>query len=155
MLVAIDGGRTLRLITNDLQASAERIGELYKARWQIELFFRWIKQHLKIKRFLGTSENAIRIQIAVALIAFLILSWPTAPRPSPPACSPSPGSSGPTSCTADPLTISKPRHPDQPRPTPGRTRPMLNRTAVGLPEDPSIHELRSKRMDGWSGQARP
>ena len=73
VVVAIDGRRTLRLITNDLQASAERIGELYKARWQIELFFRWVKQHLKIKRFLGTSENAIRTQIAVALIAFLIL----------------------------------------------------------------------------------
>jgi hypothetical protein len=73
VVVAIDGGRTLRLLTNDLQASAERIGELYKARWQIELFFRWVKQHLKIKRFLGTSENAIRTQIAVALIAFLIL----------------------------------------------------------------------------------
>lgn len=73
VVLAIDGGRTLRLITNDLQASAERIGELYKARWQIELFFRWVKQHLKIKRFLGTSENAIRTQIAVALIAYLIL----------------------------------------------------------------------------------
>jgi uncharacterized protein DUF4372/DDE family transposase len=73
VVVAIDGGRTLRLITNDLEASAERIGELYKARWHIELFFRWVKQHLKIRRFLGTSENAIRIQIAVALVVFLIL----------------------------------------------------------------------------------
>ncbi|MEQ1713794.1 MAG: IS4 family transposase [Hyphomicrobium sp.] len=71
--VVIDTGRTLRLVTNDLDAPAERIGELYKARWQVELFFRWVKQHLKIKRFLGTSENAIRTQIAVALIAFLIL----------------------------------------------------------------------------------
>jgi hypothetical protein len=71
--IVVDSGRTLRLLTNDLEAPAERIGELYKARWQIELFFRWVKQHLKIKRFLGTSENAIRAQIAVALIAFLIL----------------------------------------------------------------------------------
>ena len=71
--VSIENGRTLRLITNDLEAPAERIAELYKTRWQIELFFRWVKQHLKIKRFLGTSENAIRTQIAVALIAFLIL----------------------------------------------------------------------------------
>ena len=62
-----------RLITNDLEAPAEHIGALYKARWQVELFFRWIKQHLKIKRFLGTSENAVRTQIAVALIVFLIL----------------------------------------------------------------------------------
>lgn len=73
VVVAIESGRTLRLLTNDLEAPAERIGELYKARWQIELFFRWVKQHLKIKRFLGTSENAVRTQIAVALIAYLIL----------------------------------------------------------------------------------
>lgn len=71
--VIIDTGRTLRLLTNDLDAPAERIAELYKTRWQIELFFRWVKQHLKIKRFLGTTENAIRTQIAVALIAFLVL----------------------------------------------------------------------------------
>jgi IS4 transposase len=51
----------------------EQIAELYKRRWAIELFFRWIKQSLKIRRFLGTSKNAVRIQIAVALIAFLLL----------------------------------------------------------------------------------
>ena len=71
--VVTDDGRTLRLLTNDLDAPAADIAALYKARWQIELFFRWIKQHLKIKRFLGTSANAIRIQIAVALIVFLML----------------------------------------------------------------------------------
>ena len=73
VVVAIEHGRTLRLITNDLDAPAESIAALYKARWQIELFFRWVKQNLKIKRFLGTSENAVRSQIAVALIVFLIL----------------------------------------------------------------------------------
>ncbi len=73
VVVTTDEGRTIRLITNDLNAPAADIGALYKARWQIELFFRWIKQHLKIKRFLGTSENAIRIQIIVALVVFLIL----------------------------------------------------------------------------------
>lgn len=71
--VVTEDGRKLRLVTNDLDAPAAEIGALYKARWQVELFFRWIKQHLKIKRFLGTSENAIRIQIAVALIVFLLL----------------------------------------------------------------------------------
>ena len=71
--VTTDDGRRLRLLTNDLNAPAADIAALYKARWQIELFFRWIKQHLKIKRFLGTSENAIRIQVAVALIVFLML----------------------------------------------------------------------------------
>lgn len=73
VVVAIDKGRTLRLLTNDLDATAENIAALYKARWQVELFFRWVKQHLKIKRFLGTSENAVRTQIAVALIVFLML----------------------------------------------------------------------------------
>lgn len=71
--VRIEGGKILRLMTNDLDAPAQEIADLYKSRWQIELFFRWIKQTLKIKRFLGTSENAVRIQIAVALIAFLLL----------------------------------------------------------------------------------
>ena len=71
--VVIDTGRTLRLVTNDLETPAERIADLYKMRWQIELLFRWVKQQLKIKRFLGTSENAIKTQIAVALVAFLIL----------------------------------------------------------------------------------
>ena len=73
VVVAIDGGRYLRFVTNDLDAPAAEVAALYKARWQIELFFRWVKQHLKIKKFLGTSENAIRIQIAVALIVFLLL----------------------------------------------------------------------------------
>ena len=71
--VRIDTGKVLRIVTNDLDAPAQQIADLYKQRWQIELFFRWIKQTLRIKRFLGVSENAVRIQIAVALIAFLIL----------------------------------------------------------------------------------
>src|SRR5207253_1121309 len=57
----------------DLDAPAQQIADLYKRRWAIELFFRWVKQTLKIRRFLGISENAVRIQIAVALIAFLLL----------------------------------------------------------------------------------
>lgn len=69
----IEGGRTLTLITNDLAAPAEEIAALYKTRWQIELFFKWIKQNLKIRRFLGTTENAVRIQIMAALIAYLLL----------------------------------------------------------------------------------
>jgi hypothetical protein len=81
VVVAIDGGRTLRLLTNDLVAPAEHIGALYRTRWQIELFFRWVKQHLKIKRFLGTSENAVRTQIAVALIAYLLLRMAQEARP--------------------------------------------------------------------------
>ena len=71
--VIIDTGKLLRIVTNDLDAPAEEIADLYKQRWQIELFFRWVKQTLRISHFVGVSENAVRIQIAVALIAFLIL----------------------------------------------------------------------------------
>jgi Transposase DDE domain/Domain of unknown function (DUF4372) len=71
--VRTDTGKVLRILSNDLDASAREIADLYKRRWAIELFFRWVKQTLKITRFLGTSENAVRIQIAVALIAFLLL----------------------------------------------------------------------------------
>ena len=60
-------------MTNDLDAPAQEIADLYKRRWQIELFFRMMKQTLKITKFIGRSENAVRIQIAVALIAFLLL----------------------------------------------------------------------------------
>jgi hypothetical protein len=71
--VMIETGKVLRIFTNDLKASAQEIADLYKRRWAIELFFRWVKQTLKIGHFLGTSENAVRIQITVALIAFLLL----------------------------------------------------------------------------------
>lgn len=71
--VKIETGKVLRVLSNDLGATAEEIADLYKRRWQIELFFRWVKQTLKIKHFIGVSENAVRIQIAIALIAFLLL----------------------------------------------------------------------------------
>jgi IS4 transposase len=71
--VIIETGKVLRIFTNDLEASAQEIADLYRRRWAIELFFRWVKQTLKIGHFLGTSENAVRIQITVALIAFLLL----------------------------------------------------------------------------------
>lgn len=71
--IRIETGKVLRILCNDLDASAQEIADLYKRRWAIELFFRWVKQTLKIRHFLGTSENAVRIQIAVALIAFLLL----------------------------------------------------------------------------------
>jgi len=71
--VRAESGTILRIVTNDLDAPAEQIAELYKRRLQIELFFRWVKHALKIRHFLGTSENAVRIQIVIALIAFLLL----------------------------------------------------------------------------------
>ena len=71
--VRIDSGRTITLVSNDLDAPAAEVAALYKRRWQVELFFKWIKQNLKIRHFLGTSENAVRIQIVTALIAYLLL----------------------------------------------------------------------------------
>jgi IS4 transposase len=74
IVVTTETGKTLRILSNDLDAPAQEIADLYKRRWQIELFFRTMKQTLKIASFLGRSENAVRIQVAVALIAFLLLS---------------------------------------------------------------------------------
>lgn len=71
--VKIETGKVLRILSNDLNAPAREIADLYKRRWAIELFFRWVKQTLKIRHFLGNSENAVSIQIAVALIAYLLL----------------------------------------------------------------------------------
>jgi len=68
-----DTGGTITLITNDLKRSAVEIAQLYKGRWQIELLFRWIKQHLDIRNFLGVNENAIRLQVLAAMIAYLLL----------------------------------------------------------------------------------
>jgi hypothetical protein len=73
IVVTMETGGTLRILSNDLDAPAKEIADLYKRRWQIELFFRLMKQTLKITHFIGRSENAVRIQIAVALIAFLLL----------------------------------------------------------------------------------
>ena len=60
-------------ITNNFKLSAKTIADIYKERWQIEIFFRWIKQNLKIKAFIGNSRNAVMTQIYVALIAYLLL----------------------------------------------------------------------------------
>ena len=69
-----DHDRPLVLATNDLASPAAVIAQRYRERWGIELFFKWIKQHLRIKSFLGRSENAVRMQILTALIAYLLLT---------------------------------------------------------------------------------
>jgi len=66
--------RTFVFLTNNFELSALQIALLYKNRWQVELFFKWIKQHLKIKCFWGTSENAVRIQIYTAIIAYCLVA---------------------------------------------------------------------------------
>jgi IS4 transposase len=68
-----DTDTPLVLATNDLDSPARVIAERYKARWQIELFFKWIKQHLNIQRFLGRSQNAVKIQILIALMTYVLL----------------------------------------------------------------------------------
>ena len=104
--VLTETGKELRILSNDLDAPAQEIADLYKRRWQIELFFRWIKQILKITRFLGTSENAVRIQVAVALIAYLLLRLAHATHAPSPAPPPSPNSSAQISCTGETSTTS-------------------------------------------------
>lgn len=69
-----DHDQSLVLATNDLDSQASVIARRYKDRWGVELFFKWIKQHLKIKGFLGRNENAVRIQILTALITYLLLA---------------------------------------------------------------------------------
>ena len=68
-------GQIYEYLTDEFRLSAANIALIYKRRWDIELFFKWIKQHLKIKTFLGTSKNAVLTQIWVAMIYFLLLSW--------------------------------------------------------------------------------
>jgi len=72
--LARPGRAPLVLASNDFTRSAGEIAGLYRQRWQVELYFKWIKQHLNIKRFLGRSQNAVRTQILVALIAHLLLA---------------------------------------------------------------------------------
>ena len=67
-------GREFAFLTNAFHLTALEIANLYKNRWQIELFFKWLKQHLKIKKFWGTTENAVRIQISSAIIAYCLVA---------------------------------------------------------------------------------
>ena len=69
-----ENNRTLVLYTNNFEVSAEQIALLYKYRWRVELFFKWMKQHLRIKEFYGTSENAVQIQIYSALTAYCLVA---------------------------------------------------------------------------------
>jgi IS4 transposase len=69
-----DSGKTLVFLTNNTALPALTIAALYKSRWQIELFFKWIKQHLRIKRFLATSENAVKTQIWCAIATYVLIA---------------------------------------------------------------------------------
>ena len=67
-------GRRLEFLTNNFMAPASTIAHLYRSRWQIELFFKWIKQHLRIKSFYGTSENAVKTQIWIAISVYVLVA---------------------------------------------------------------------------------
>jgi IS4 transposase len=67
-------GKTLVFITNNFALSAATVSALYKSRWQVELFFKWVKQHLRIKRFFGTSENAVKTQIWIAVSVYVLVA---------------------------------------------------------------------------------
>ncbi len=69
-----DGNRTFVFYTNAFLLTAEMVALLYKYRWRVELFFKWMKQHLRIKEFYGTSENAVKIQIYCAIIAYCLVA---------------------------------------------------------------------------------
>jgi hypothetical protein len=69
-----DTGKKLVFLTNHLEVPAETVAALYKNRWQIELFFRWIKQHLRIKHFFGTSPNAVKTQVWIAVSIYVLIA---------------------------------------------------------------------------------
>src|SRR5438552_18657801 len=69
-----ENGNRLVFLTNNVFCPPEVIAELYKKRWQVELFFKWIKQHLRLRAFYGRSENAVRCQIWTAICAYLLVA---------------------------------------------------------------------------------
>jgi len=66
--------RSFNFLTNQFTFSALTIADLYKCRWQVELFFKWIKQHLRIKKFYGTSMNAVKTQIWIAISIYVLVA---------------------------------------------------------------------------------
>ena len=68
-------GKHYVFLSNNFKLAAKTIADIYKARWQVELFFKWIKQNLKIKSFIGTSKNAVMTQIWIALCVYLLLAF--------------------------------------------------------------------------------
>jgi hypothetical protein len=74
VVVRDDAGKRVALLTNNFSLAPELIAALYRQRWQVELFFKWIKQHLRIKAFLGTSENAVKTQIWIAVCTYVLIA---------------------------------------------------------------------------------
>ena len=74
VVIRDDEGKRIVFLTNNTRLAPEVIGELYRLRWQVELFFKWIKQHLRIKAFFGTSENAVKTQIWIAVATYELIA---------------------------------------------------------------------------------
>lgn len=74
VVVKDDMGKRITFLTNNFALKPELIAHLYRQRWQVELFFKWIKQHLRIKAFLGTSENAVKTQIWIAVCTYVLIA---------------------------------------------------------------------------------
>jgi len=74
VVLSNDDGKRITLLTNNTALAPETLGELYRLRWQVELFFKWIKQHLRIKAFFGTSENAVKTQIWIAVATYVLIA---------------------------------------------------------------------------------
>src|SRR5258708_27909925 len=70
----VETRKRFKFLTNNFALPAPTIAQIYKARWQVELFFKWIKQHLRIKAFYGTSENAVKTQIWIAVSVYVIVA---------------------------------------------------------------------------------
>jgi len=74
VVVRDEDGKRITFLTNNTTLAPEIVGELYRLRWQVELFFKWIKQHLRIKAFFGTSENAVKTQIWIAISTYVLIA---------------------------------------------------------------------------------
>jgi IS4 transposase len=69
-----ESGTRVTFLTNNFALKPDLVAQLYRQRWQVELFFKWIKQHLRIKAFLGTSENAVKTQIWIAVCTYVLIA---------------------------------------------------------------------------------
>jgi Transposase DDE domain len=74
VLTRDEHGKRITFLTNNTSLAPETVGELYRLRWQVELFFKWIKQHLRTKAFFGTSENAVKTQIWIAIATYVLIA---------------------------------------------------------------------------------
>jgi hypothetical protein len=74
VVIKDEDGKRITFLTNNTSLAPETVGELYRLRWQVELFFKWIKQHLRIKAFFGTSENAVKTQIWIAVATYVLIA---------------------------------------------------------------------------------